>query len=827
MTPIPPRCPRLALAALGLFALPLCAEEPCRDCHGDPLPPGAVARLGTVRFRHTDGVCRLAYAPDGSRLATLGRDRTLRVWEAATGRLLFQVREMDTDYYALAFSPDSKTLAVAGGDPYRGGNSALRLFELSTGKEKQRLVGHTQPAYEVAFAPDGKTILSLSAEQAICWDVASGDRLQQWKNRSTAALAIAPDRKTVAWVDGESEDRFIHLTDAVTGKELTKLKGHKHGILSVAYSPDGKYLASGNNSEPIYLWDVAAGKVVRPIQHQQAGMCLKFAPDGKTLAGAASDGSVHLWDVASGKELAALTGYHGWINGLAFAPDGQTLALAGADSQILHRWDVATARALDAGAGHQGQVYALAFAPDGKRLASAGGDWHHNDRSIHLWDPATGQEVRQLTGHAGRVYCVQFSPDGKRLVSGGDKEEGFRVWDVAAGKELPAWKRKTRELDAQSIEARVSAVAFSRDGKWLVSAHDQGTVLLWDAATATEVRSFKGHEGMVHSVALSPDGKLLVTGGIDRTIRVWDVATAKELRHLGELADSIKCVAFSPDGLTVAACCGDYEGTVYLWEVEGGRELGRLTPARARLYQLAFSPDGKLLAGTGADNCLCVWEVATRAERCRFVGRGQGALAVAFAPDGRRVASGAHDTAVLLWDVFAGVASRRDPLSDKEMEQLWADLAGDNARQAHHAIGTLTSCPRQATALLEKKMQAITAMDEERLAKVLADLDHERFPVRERASSDLARLGELAEPFLRQTLQRDPSLEVRRRVELLLAKLDKAKLSPEQVRTLRAFEVLEAIGDAECRQLFEAHLRQGAVGRLGREAQASLRRLER
>jgi WD40 repeat protein len=782
--------------------------------------------MGTVRFRHGDGICQATYSPDGNQLATLGRDRTLRVWEAATGRLLHQFHESDNDYYALAFAPDGKTLAAAGGDPYRGGNAALRFFDLTTGKERLRLVGHSQPAYTVAYAKDGKTLLSISAEQVICWDVATGNKLYQWKHRTTATLAIAPDHLTLAWVDGENEDRTVHLGDAITGKEIGKLKGHKRSINSVAYSPDGKYLASGNPFEAICLWDLASGKVVRHFEQQQSGMCLRFSPDGKTLAAGCIDGSVRLWDVETGKELKSLTGYRGWINNVVFSPDGKTVVLAGADSQVLHRWDVATANQLGTAQGHQGQVYALAFSPDGKLLASGGGDWHNTDQGIHLWDAANGKEVKQLLGHSGRVYCLQFSPDGKRLVSGSEKEENFRVWDVQTGKELPTWKRKTRDADGPSTDNRVNALAFSQDGKWLLSAHDQTTLLLWNTATGKEVRSFSGHEGIIHSAVFAPDGKHILSGGIDRTVRLWDVKTGKEVRRFGELSDGVKCVAFSPDGRTVAATCGDYEGSIYLWDAENGRELGRISPAKARIYQIAFSPDGKTLAGTGADNVLCLWEVATRAERHCFLGHPQGGLTVAFSPDGRRIASGSHDTTVLLWDIFGAADMTRAALTDKELEQIWNDLASDNARLAHRAICTLAGCPGQATALLQRKLRPITAMDAERLARVLGDLDSERFQTREKASSELARLGELAEPFLRKTLEERPSLEVRRRVELLLVKLDKATLSPEQLRTLRAFEVLEVIGDEGACHLFEAHLQQGAAGRLQHEAQACLRRLQ-
>src|SRR5262249_8472918 len=158
-----------------------------------------------------------------------------------------------------------------------------------------------------------------------------------------------------------------------------KLKGPKKALVSVAYSPDGQHVAAGNPFEPIHLWDVRTGKLVRRFDQQQGGMALKFSADGKLLAGACQDGGVHLWEVATGKELPKLTGYRGWVNAVAFAPDGATLALAGADSQVIYLWDVATAKERRPAGGHHGLIFTLAYSPDGRLLATGGGDWNDSD----------------------------------------------------------------------------------------------------------------------------------------------------------------------------------------------------------------------------------------------------------------------------------------------------------------------------------------------------------------------------------------------------------------------------------------------------------------
>jgi WD40 repeat protein len=574
---------------------------------------------------HTGLVIRLAFSPDGQRLASASYDTTVRLWEVATGQSV--VLEGHRDWLStVAFSPDGKRLVSGGAD------NTLRLWDLSAGAPRaaRTLEGHQVYLTMAAFSPDGGEILSAGNDGTVrAWDTVTGAGrvLHQGEDTGVVSRASA-DGAFVA--TGGSEGR-ITLIETRTRRSRV-LEGHDAGVLGMAFSHDGKRLAASGADRTVRLWDVATGKVESVLRgHEKGARTLAFSPDDRRLATGSADTSIRLWDLASG-ESQVLRAHEGQIMALAFTPDGAALVSSSRDATV-RIWRLSA----DEGRtpGHDGPVSDVVFSPDGKRAFSAG-----MDTTVRLWDTAS-RRAEILQGHAAAVRRVVISPDGKLLATGA-ADGGLRLWDVSGS---PA--RALVALEGHTGPVR--DLAFSSDGRRLASASEDGTVRLWDVAARAPERLLAGHGGAVYRLAFSPDGQRLASGGSDKTVRIWDPATG-EVRIVSGHGSQILGLAFSPDGHTVASASLD--GTVGVWStVTAERRVFK--GSEGGLYDVRFSPRGDVIATSSDSGLIRLWDLATGESR-GLHGHEAHVRSLAFSSDGLTLASAGADGDVRLWDVQSG-----------------------------------------------------------------------------------------------------------------------------------------------------------------------------
>jgi WD40 repeat protein len=604
---------------------------------------------------------------------------------------------------AIAFSPDGKALASASAND----ENTIKLWDTSSGAELRSLNGHTDRILSVVFSPDGKTLISGSGDKSIrLWDVQTGVQMRTLSSDSVGSLALSPDGKILASC---SYDKTVRLLDASTGTEIRILKGFADdfhsvtfipgvtfspdgkilavserfkitlfdlstgteirafkapwGTASAAFSPDGKLLASGSETNEIQLWDLSTGTELRKYaQHGMFVDALAFSPDGKTLAAGHYDG-ISLWDINSGSVTRILKGHTHWITSVAYSPNGKTLASASLDRSV-KLWDASTGRELHNLTARSSVVISATVSPDGKTIV--GGS---DDNKIRLWDVSTLAGLRTFTGHSKSVFLLAFSPDGNILASG-SYDDTFKLWDISTGtrlRELFSWEtfhfRGTLGLISRLQSYPITSMAFSPDGRILAGGYynyaeatmgpRDDTIKLWSVSTGAELRSLYGHRNAVNSVAFSPDGKTLASGSADTTIRLWDVSTGRELRKIIGHSASVSAVTFSPDGRLLASGSKAEENAVKLWDLSSGTELRTLKGHSDSVRSVAFSPDGKTLVTASKDKTIRVWDVSTGSELHILKVLHSEATSATFSPDGRYLIS-TGDASIRVWDPKSG-----------------------------------------------------------------------------------------------------------------------------------------------------------------------------
>jgi RNA polymerase sigma factor (sigma-70 family) len=845
------------------------------DIPGDPLPPGAIVRMGQDRWMHDPLVRFAEFLPDGKRIVTLSEDRTIRVWEFPSGKPIHRINlpvedrsiAPAGDNYKAALSKDGKTLATWCPEDA----SAIQLHDLESGK--------TLPSLKLP--PPGAKVKG------------PGGVTGRHRVTDVVKLAFSPDGRHLA--DG-SRNWGVRIWDMATSREVSFPAGHaiSSGYL-VGYAPDASLVTTYGGAK-ITFWSPDTGEEIRTIRVPVAPRSLAFSPSGKLLA-VTSGGmligpadpklSVVIVDTATGKEIRTMPVPEGWVSRLyqasgAFGKDDTRFYLHGYSGDMAE-FDVATGNLLRGGGekprsigspfavSPDGQyvvgigvgppfhdlsgkditpldsispsLFWLAFTPDGSKLLTlATGTGDPIDEAVRWYDAATGKELGKLTGkefHKGALAGVGCTPSA--LCPNGKFLAAFFPAEFGQGKRLKpativlvdvATREELRRLPAEPLTGPIS---FSPDSKMLAVVGERGGIELYRVPDAKLLQTIEKANG---SVVFSRDGKMLAAHADADTLGIWDTVTGKRIGSLPIWGGG--GYAFSADARCLATEMND--GTAAVYELAAAQPRWRFgkkrsaPPPALRISNhhllpdefkagscFAFSPDSRLLVRARL-GILHVYDIQSRTELAAFKGHDGAVTAVAFAPNGKTLASAGMDSTALVWDVakLKPPAAPPQTLEPADLERHWHALADNDATKAFDSIGALIGSPKEAVAWIKDRVKP-ARLDVIHVTDLIARLDAE-FEVRDKAASDLAQLGEQAVPVLDKALAANPAFETKLRLEMLRGKLTGLLLQGETLRDYRAVEVLEQIGTPEARAVLQT-LAGGAPGaRVTTSAQAALKR---
>lgn len=832
-------------------------KTPPTDPHGDPLPPGALARMGTDRLQQT-GMKSLAFTADGKAIVTVApapAGPVLVFWDRTSGKELRRLQIPNKADGAVCLSPDGATLAV--GEPA----GKLRLWDTATGKELPALPPNQRPNWgkvfhAMQFSADGKAIAVMHMVTEKRGATASSDsRWLLWDLTTCKELGASPKFPSLTHFAILSSDlrSTALLGPGVLVQETTSGKvrqragtAPKGDVTGAEFSRDGRMLAVRAGGDVI-VWDVANGKELHRLAALPGQMNqVAFSADGKVLATSgwtavetdrgqlkpARDAkfAIQLYDVATGKKkeqlLAPVDGtlQHYWHDVLQFAPDGKHLAARSLSG--IYLWDLATGKLCLDGTANRPPIGRVGLTADGKILVSVG----REERTVRVWDAATGKAHVPVVVPEP-IQALALSPDGKLLaVDYHLKNAGtIGVWDLATGKpvaQLPAGAR--------------SLIAFAASSQDLLARNDAKPMPpeVW-SLQAPKRPTYITKVDDARLASLTPDQKAAVMQVLRRKEPVlpWDLQTGKER---GLERAYVRRISVSPDGRLMAG--KSVNGAIGLWDVDSGERLhlfpvyhghGIAKPNSDWGRPVKFSPDGKLLAliAERPADVILLWDTATGKNLGRFLtGQGQ-VTSLAFSADSKRLVSGGKNGTALVWD--CGSPEPPAPPVERtteQMEALWkaivpADVKKVSLYNGYRELWTLAAS-KNAAGFMKGKVSPVPLASDKELDQLLADLDSTKFDVRAKATTKLVKLGPAAEVALNKALENKPSLELRKRIDAILKKLPAWQVAG--YRSLRAVEALEYAPDQdEARQLLAKLAKGNPAAALTREARAALERLDR
>ena len=606
-------------------------------CHQDirtiPAHTNVLSAVDTRTKSGLGSMTMIQFSPDSQSLVTLSTDGTAKVWDVADGHALFACGSSSNRVAALAFSPDSRRLAMV-----QGGQ--VRLCDARTGVVRLEVPDLPGAATHLAWHPDGRQLAAGIEDGTVqVRDATNGTQVLSIAGGTgpISRLFYTPDGLRLVRQDALRCASF----DTTSGRELGAFAPSRDEALDTIPDPEMRRFVSLDRESLITVWENG-----RPVQvldqvggQGEGNAFVVFSPDGRRFATRARAGSAKVWDTVTRRPLFVIPDR---VYVSAFSPDGKRLVTAG-KTTVAHVWDIDTGRQVRALRGHQELVELVAFSPDGRLVATGA-----RDGVVKLWSATDGREV---SWQPTIPWATTLSPDGRRFTTG-LLSDGIAVRDTRSGRSLLRLKVNTDYI---------SAAGFSPDGTRLVTSSRFRQPRVWDLQTGQSLFTLEGHtRAVLRGLAFSPDGQRIVTSGYDDTVRLWDAKTGRPLHVLAGPSNGVDTVAFSPDG-GLLLTCGVASPDATIWEVDSGTCRRRIHAHESSCLAAVFSPDGTRVVTSGLDNTIRFWNVRSGALERELRLRGYAHL-LAFSADGKRLFSWTAKSwwmeqdipALEIWDAEAG-----------------------------------------------------------------------------------------------------------------------------------------------------------------------------